>query len=131
MRLRSCVPCTWGLGLRAPITTPNISSPHPAPSIKITFSDIADLHFHICAHFIYHSLLCCFKKTRNSGVHLSRALSENAARVHDQRRGLSLMHLFFFGDPCFYGFFDSSGQVALFPAKSLDGLNPELLFQFI
>jgi hypothetical protein len=31
------------------------------------------------------------------------------AREHDQRRGLLLRHLFFFGDPCFYGFFDSSG----------------------
>ena len=40
-------------------------------------------------------------------------------------------HLFFFGNPCFYGFFDSSGQVPFFTPKSLDCLEPERLFQFI
>jgi hypothetical protein len=36
-----------------------------------------------------------------------------------------------FGNPCFYCFFDGAGQVALFSAESLDGLESELLFQLI
>ena len=41
------------------------------------------------------------------------------------------MDLFFFGNPCFYCFFDGASQVALFSAESLDSLEPELLFQLI
>jgi hypothetical protein len=44
-------------GLRAPITTPNIRSPHPASSIKIISPDITDL-----LHILNQTLKVVFKK---------------------------------------------------------------------
>ena len=44
---------------------------------------------------------------------------------------LMFLSLFFFGDPCCYGVFDGSGEVALSPAVFLDGLESELLLQLI
>ena len=39
--------------------------------------------------------------------------------------------LIFSSNPYFYCFFDSSGQIALLSAQSLDGSNPELLLQIV
>jgi DNA-binding NtrC family response regulator len=37
------------------------------------------------------------------------------------------VELFLLGNPCFYGFFNRSGQITLFSTEPLDGLEPELL----